>query len=549
MRQVLLAIIAFLYVSVNTYAAFGATDSPFFVRDFGAVGDGIVLDTGAAQKAIDACAAAGGGTVFFSGGVYLCGSLHLRSGVTLFLDGGATIKSSLNNADFDPVEKLGFKNDADTETSFFHHALIWGEDVERIGIVGQGTIDGNRTKRGGPKNIALKRCKYVTIQGVRLLNCPNYNISMLGTDFVNIDGVTILNGYADGIDPDACRNVRISNCHVEATDDAIVPKTSFSLGERRACENITITNCFLASVCYCFKLGTESGGDFKRIAVSNCVMMGLEGRGPASGGIALESVDGANIDGVTISNITMNNVQSPIFLRLGNRGRDMATPTPGSLKNVCISSVVAEDAGLACSVAGIPGYKVEDVTLSDVRVVYRGGTVLRPAREPVPENIDAYPDADMFGALPVYGLYCRHVSGLSLSNVQLLAKPGFWRLAVTDVTNVDDRNLDWRTDPPGGALPAPLGPALVCDDVSRLTIEGLQTLASYDGSPVIRLMNVRGAMISGSVAPEGARTYLEVDGTETRDIRLTGNDLSRAKEAIGGNPEVCKAVLKANRMK
>jgi len=550
-RQVLLAIIAFLYVPAISCAAFGATDSPFPVRDFGAVGDGIVLDTGAAQKAIDACAAAGGGTVFFSGGVYLCGSLHLRSGVTLFLDGGATIKSSLNNADFDPVEKLGFKNDADTETSFFHHALIWGEDVERIGIVGQGTIDGNRTKRGGPKNIALKRCKYVTIQGVRLLNCPNYNISMLGTDFVNIDGVTILNGYADGIDPDACRNVRISNCHVEATDDAIVPKTSFSLGERRACENITITNCFLASVCYCFKLGTESGGDFKRIAVSNCVMTGLEGRGPASGGIALESVDGANIDGVTISNITMNNVQSPIFLRLGNRGRDMATPTPGSLKNVCISSVVAEDAGLACSVAGIPGYKVEDVTLSDVRVVYRGGTVLRPAREPVPENIDAYPDADMFGALPVYGLYCRHVSGLSLSNVQLLAKPGFWRLAVTDVTNVDDRNLDWRTDPPGGSHPAPLGPALVCDDVSHLAIEVFQTRASDDGSPVIRLMNVRDANIRGSAAPEGTRTYLDVDGTgtETSDIRLMGNDLSRAKEAVGGDPEIRKAVLKANRMK
>src|SRR5207247_10058288 len=113
----------------------------------------------------------------------------------------------------------------------------WAAEAAPIGSIGQRTVVANFTKRHGPKTIALKRCRFVDIKGLRLLNAPNYNISLLGTDYVNIDGVTILNGFADGIDPDACQNVRISNCHIESRDDAIVPKTSFSLGQLRSCEN------------------------------------------------------------------------------------------------------------------------------------------------------------------------------------------------------------------------------------------------------------------------------------------------------------------------
>jgi polygalacturonase len=233
------------------------------VRDYGAVGDATTLDTPAVQRAIDACAARGGGTVHFGPGTYLCGSLHLKTGVCLHLNAGATLKGSTRKEDVDPPEKLGFRNDADDETSFFHYALIWGEDVQRVGIVGPGTIDSSCTRRHGPKAIALKRCRFVDIKGVRLLNCPNYNIGLLGTDDVNIDGVTIRNGFADGIDPDACHNVRVENCHIESRDDAIVLKTSFSLGERRSCENITVINCFLGSRANCFAFGTESGGDFR----------------------------------------------------------------------------------------------------------------------------------------------------------------------------------------------------------------------------------------------------------------------------------------------
>ncbi len=153
--------------------------SDYQVKAFGASGDGKNMDTQAIQMAVDSCAKSGGGTVYFPPGVYLCGSIHLKSEVALYLDHGATLMASSNDEDFDPYENLDFENDADHETSFFHFALIWGEDVKRIVILGSGTIDGNRNKRGGPKPIALKRCQNVTIKDITILNAPNYAISLV----------------------------------------------------------------------------------------------------------------------------------------------------------------------------------------------------------------------------------------------------------------------------------------------------------------------------------------------------------------------------------
>ncbi len=523
--------LAFVSVLLLLGAVAWAGSGPvgFNVRDHGARGDGKAKDTAGVQKAIDACAERGGGTVLLPAGTYLCGSIHLRSNVTLRLEAGATILGSQDATDYDKIEKLDFKNASDAETSFFHHALIWGEEVERIAIVGEGVIDSNRDRRHGPKAIALKRCKYVDITGVRLQNCPNYNISLLGTDFVNIDGVTILNGHADGIDPDSCRNVRIANCHIESWDDAIVPKSSFSLGERRSCENITVTNCYLATGCNAFKLGTESGGDFKHITVGNCVMAGLPGDRPALGGVALESVDGANIDGVAVSNLSMHNVSTPVFIRLGNRGRDMATPVPGSLKNVVMDNIVATDASNTCSITGIPGARVDGVSLSNICIRFKGGCAWRPADEAVPECEADYPDTDMFAALPAYGMYVRHTDSLVLRNVQLLFDDAFWRIATRK-----EHDVEWPADggTPTPSAPGQPGPALVCDDVGGLSIDMLQTRTAPEGGSVLRFVNVRDALLRGSFAPEGAKTYLEVSGKSTKGIHLIGNVLDSAEKAV-----------------
>ena len=518
------------------------------VRDFGAQGDGVAKDTAAVQKAIDACAAGGGGTVYFGPGTYLCGSLHLKTGVYFYLDAGATLKGSTNNGDYDQPEKLDFRNAADDETSFFHYALIWAEDAERIGVIGEGTIDSNYDKRHGPKTIALKRCKFVDIKGVHLLNAPNYNISLLGTDYVNIDGVTVLNGYADGIDPDACRNVRIANCHIESRDDALVLKTSFSLGERRSCENVTIANCFLASRANCFALGTETGGDFKSITLSNCIMTNFTGDIPggnhATSGISLRSVDGANIDGIAISNVVMQNVCCPVFIRLGGRLRDLA-PSPGSIRNVIISNLVALNASWTSSITGIPGYCPEGITLSNVQLEYTSGGPIAARRSPVPEHERKYPTANMFGALPAYGLYCRHAKDLVLSNVRLQCADRFVRLPLSDKKRND--NPYWQTPE---ALPDDFkgddaGTALVSEDVNGLDIEALQARASPKGEPVLQFIDVRSAFIHGSRAPENTDVYLDVHGKQTDRITMTGNALQKVRKGVRRSSEVRKGAVRS----
>ena len=517
-----------------------AAHAAFEVRGHGAKGDGVTVDTAAVQSAIDA-AGASGGTVYFAPGVYLCGSLHLRSGVALHLDYGATIKGIRDRNAYDPYEKLGFKNESDEETSYFHHALIWGEDLERVAIYGGGTIDANFAVRGGPKPIALKRCRFVRIEGVRILNAPNYCISLLGTDFVEIDGVTILDAHCDGIDPDSCRNVRIANCHIESWDDAIVPKASFTLGERRSTENVTVTNCYLATACNNFKLGTESGGDFKRIAVTNCVMDGLKGKRDAISGIALESVDGSNIDGVVVSNVTMVNVCSPIFIRLGNRGRDMDPDVPGTLRNVSIDNVVATNASLVCSISGIPDRSVEDISISNLRVSFAGGAPYRPVTEEVPEEIKGYPSADNFGALPGYAFYCRHVRGLTFTNIDVSWEDGFWRAPIHANGNWEwpDRGVPRET------VPNPeVGNALVFDDVRDLHIDDLRARPSGRNDAVVWMKNVDGALIESSRAQVKTDAFLEVTGASSRNITLSCNELRNARGAVRYGRGVPKSAVR-----
>jgi len=472
------------------------------VADFGAKADGKTKDTQAIQKAIETCSENGGGTVYFPSGTYVTGSLHLKSRVALYLDHGAIIKASTDQNDFDPYEELGFKNEADHETSFFHHSLIWGENVEHVAILGTGTIDGNRTKRGGPKPIALKRCQHVTIKDITIRNAPNYAISMLGTDYVNIDGVNIFNGYCDGIDPDACRYVRMANCQIETWDDAIVPKASFSLGVRRAVEYLTVTNCILATNCNAFKLGTESGGGFRYITVSNCVMYNRSTGRPPSSGIALESVDGGDIDGVTISNISMANVRTPIFLRLGNRGRDMDKPIPGTLRNVFISNIVATGANQPCPIVGIPGHCLENITLDNIQITCTGGGTAEQTNIQVPEHESKYPDATMFGTLPSYGLYCRHVEGLKLRDISLTLQ-----------------SPDYRH-------------ALICDDVSQVVIDSFDAHQSKGTESVVRFQKVKKALICNCASSEEMSDFIKVTDGEMNEVTFVGNDFRRTEQNI-----------------
>lgn len=498
------------------------------VKEFGAVGDGSTLNTESIQKAID-YASKSGATLIFPQGTYLTGSIHLRSNLGIHLEPGAVILGSQKIENYDPYEKLDFPNDADNETSYFHHSLMWGEDIENITISGSGIIDSNFTKRGGPKPLAFKRCKNIKIEGIKIINAPNYAISLLGCEQVIIDKVQILNAYADGIDPDSCQFVFISNCRIESVDDAIVPKSSFSLGYRKPCTDITVTNCYLSTKCNGFKLGTESGSDFKRITVSNCIIKGFgDEHRPVISGIAIESVDGAHIEGITITNITMEKVRTPIFIRLGNRGRDNA-PGPGSIKGITISNVVATKACNPNIIAGIPGYPVEDVLIENVHCSFIGAPPLRPLNEPVPEEEGRYPEALMFGALPSYAYFIRHAKNIMLSNISFSAEEPFWRLV-----NLKSRETVWNEDgiPVNNSEPSTPNIAVYVEDVDELLINQWREKTITNEVPLLYLRDVKNARIDTPLHNRKNQHWCTIEGNDPSSVFFTSTVHNKQGENI-----------------
>src|SRR5271165_3134912 len=320
------------------------------VAAFGAMGDGKTIDSPAINRAIDQAAAAGGGTVCFRAGNYLCYSIRLKSKVAIYLDQGATIVAADPPADaahgYDLAESNApWEDYQDYGHNHWHNSLIWGGGLEGVSIGGPGLIWGKGLSRGwgaGPKAeqpgvankaIALKNCRNVLLRDFSILHGGHFGILATGVDNLTIDNLKI-DTNRDGMDIDCCRNVRISNCSVNSPwDDGICLKSSFALGYARATEMVTISDCLVtgsyeegtlldatwkrfaadAKVPRTgrIKFGTESNGGFKNIAISNCVFDGCSG-------LAIETVDGAVIEDVSVTNLTMRDVVgAPIFLRLG----------------------------------------------------------------------------------------------------------------------------------------------------------------------------------------------------------------------------------------
>ena len=398
------------------------------VRTFGAAVDGKTFDTAAINKAIEAASAAGGGTVLFPAGSYLCYAIHLKSNVSLYLDQGATIIAADAPAQgagggYDMYEPNQWDPYQDFGHSHFHNSLIWGEGLDNVAILGLGRIWGRGLSRGqgaqtpgvGNKSISLKNCHNVVLRDFSILHGGHFGILATGVDNCTIDNLKI-DTNRDGMDVDSCRNVRISNCYVNSPwDDGICLKADHALGSSKQTEFVTITNCYVSG-CWDegtlldgtykrraagggtgrIKFGTESDGGFRNITISNCVFEGCQG-------LALETVDGALLEDVTITNISMRDIISaPIFMRLGRRMRTPEGRPIGTLKRVIISNLVCSNSvsGLGSIISGIPGHYVEDVKISNVQVLHQGGGTKEDAAYQPPECEDLYPEPDMFTAPP-----------------------------------------------------------------------------------------------------------------------------------------------------
>jgi polygalacturonase len=423
------------------------TTSVYNVKYYGAKGDGKALDHVAINKAIEAANKVGGGQVVLPAGIYLCGSIRLKSNVDLHLMAGAKILAAhAEMKAYDESEKWAGPQYQDGGHTFFHNSLIWAERADNISITGRGTIDGlgltkkDTEKAGnvqggsigtGDKAIALKLCRNVLIRDITIFRGGHFAIIVTGCEIGTIDNVSI-DTNRDGIDIDCCKYFTVSNTKVNTpNDDAIVLKSSYALKKPVPCEHILITNCIVTGyklgtfldgtyvpekvnwVCGRIKLGTESNGGYRNITISNCTCMW-------SSGLAFEEVDQGRMENIVVNNISMSHVHHyPIYITTGCRNRGPKERTDvSSARDIYINNVIADDCDSLAGIiiTGMEGYPIRNVTLSNIHIQYRGGghQVTKPYRE----QGTNYPEPRWAGPTPAYGLFARHADGIRLQNVE-----------------------------------------------------------------------------------------------------------------------------------
>jgi len=409
--------------------------SAFNVRAHGAVGDGQTLDSRAIQGVVDACAEQGGGTVFLPAGQYLTGSLFLRNNITLQLDAGAVILGSENPEDYPIIHSRWEGMHQDT-----YAPLIGGDHVQNIAVTGRGTIDGRgaiwwKAKKEKtlvhprPRLISFSDCNNILVEGITAVNSPSWTVNPIHCQNVNIHAITIINPAdspnTDGINPDSCRLVRISDCYVSVGDDCITIKsgTEHEHPDRYApCRDITITNCTLERGHGGVVIGSEMSGGVKNVVISNCVFIGTDR------GIRIKSRRGrgGTIEDIRVSNLIMDGVLCPftmnLYYHIGERGNlDVSDKNPRSindgtprLRRIHFSHITAREvkhaAGFLYGLAEMP---LEDISLSDISI-----SISDEADSGYPEMADDIP------SMSQAGFFIRTARRIRLEHVQVTGQRG-----------------------------------------------------------------------------------------------------------------------------
>jgi len=523
---------SFLWITFVPTVALGANAlgvDTLSILDFGAKGDGKNLCTSAIQQAIDAAAKAGGGVVTCPPGTWLTGTIFLKSHVTLRLQQGCTLLGSTNINDY-PERIPAIRSYTDNYT---RRSLIYAEGIDDIAIEGAGTLDGNGglfPRKAGPKVDYLRpyllrviNCRDVRVEGIFLKNSAMWTHHYFACERVRVTGVRVwafANYNNDGIDIDGCRDVVVSKCFMASEDDGITLKST----SEHPCQSIVISDCAVSSRSSCIKLGTESMGGFRDVTIVNCTVNKVPSDAPKifgdgrNGlvGIDLISADGGCLERVNISNVTIDGMLVPIGLRLGARGRGLvdsqrvpesqrpARLPVGTFKDVSLANIVATGGGRNCGILllGHPGHPLQNVSLANITVRGKGGGEAKLADRPVPERAYDYPQPVSWGNLPGYGLYARHVRGLTVSNVRL-------QTAAPDARH-----------------------GLVFDDVEDADLSGVACMPGKGTNAFLRLSTTRNVLVHGSQPRSSEGVFLKVDGSDSSGIVLLDNDFSQVKRVV-----------------
>ncbi|MFZ2148201.1 MAG: glycoside hydrolase family 28 protein [Sedimentisphaerales bacterium] len=488
--SVLLLLAGLILVS-NASVAQTTKTLPFFnVVDYGAVADGKTLCTTAIQKAVDECAAAGGGTVHFPAGKYLSGTIFLKSNVTLDIGEGATLLASTNFEDFPPFKPNWSILSDDTKRS----SLITGIDLENVAVTGRGTLNGqgkpwwealqkdkNRKKGqekiltyGRPRVINLYRCRNVLLQGVTIVESPSWTVHQVGCDNLVVEGISIINPESspntDGVNPESCRNVRISNCFIDTGDDCITLKSgSDEEGRLKAkpTENVTITNCIMYKGHGAVVIGSEMSGCVRNVTASNIVCVGTDRA------VRIKSTRGRGgvVENIRFSNFVVENVREPIYITTFYTKTDQepfSQRTP-IFRDIAISHFTIKNSPCTAKIFGLPEMPIQGLRITEI------------------------------AASTEIGLLCDSAVGLELQNVQVNTNKG---------------------------------PAFDIRNCRNLELDGIKTTNPRADEPVVRMENVQDAFIHGCKAFPGTGNFLELSGKTTKDILLVGNQLSAANNSF-----------------
>lgn len=459
-----------LFSLVYTISANGQIKDQLITAN-GAVADGQTNNAAIIQRLIDQASAGGGGRVIIPAGNFMSGPVFLKSGVDLHLELGARLLGTTDRSDYGSEEG--------------RPALVSAKNQNKISISGKGIIDGQgqelmldifkklrsgelkqdsvwKYKRPGTGRtmiLTFTSCTQVKVTGVTLKNATDWVQDYRECDGIVIDSITVQSTAYwnnDGLDITDSKNVKITNCMINASDDALCFKSE---NPKSSCENVFVDNCTLRSSANGLKFGTANAGGFRNFKIRNLTIFDTY-----RSAIALESVDGGFMDHIDIQNVVAKNTGNAIFIRRGHRNVNGAV---GSLKEIYIANVKVEtpllkpDQGyptegppdhlrpgfdrmpvrpsnfhiyghpflpynlIPSSIVGLPGYPVEDVTLENIEISYGGRASKEIAYIPldkittIPENPANYPEFSMFGELPAWGFYIRHASGIKMINVKL----------------------------------------------------------------------------------------------------------------------------------
>ncbi len=494
------------------------------IRDFGAKGDGRTLDTAALQAAIDACNKDQGGTVLVPAGVFMIGTVEMKSNVTLHIAAQGKLLGSADGKQYHAADAIPLHGDTTLRDG--NVGLIFAINAENITIEGPGTIDGQGLQfhsprrgvpppsgRGGshrPYHLLFYRCKNLRVCDLFLLDSAFHSLRVIESNFVWCHGIHIhnrVNGNNDGFHFISSQYVHISNCDVQSQDDACALFGT--------CRNVTVTNSTFSTRWAVFRFG---GGNPENITISNCVIYETYGC-PIKMQFGTES----RAQNILFSNLIMQDVTGPISIDLNNRrphdGGDSGPQEKGFVRNIMFNGIRAHVLATGRQLSGLPfeshyrpgetrqcialncvqdGF-LENVVLNDVQITYEGGGTAEEAARDVPPIAGEYFE---MGTPPAYGIYARRVRGLTLSNVRL------------------------QLDQPD------LRPAVVLDHVLDADINGLGAQGNVQAPSLLRFIETSDILVTAARVLSPAAVFLRVEGSSSAGITVDGGALSKAAKPL-----------------